>query len=146
MLPDNDNEDLLEEGVIPLMLMTNEPNEDKLRFMELLYQAMSVGQVAYMDGKDPDTGEVVPLIVGIQPEANNLVSIYPLAKIIKPEDESVNYHVPDGAGAYSPLNVGEPIDLGLSLTAEPDGGTSASSGEEEAGQAEGNNKEGRTLH
>lgn len=144
-LDNKDNESTLEEDVIPLMLMTNEPNEDKLRFMELLYQAMAVGQVAYMDGKDPDTGEIVPLIVGIQPEANGLVSIYPLARIIKPTDESINYHVPDGAGAYSPLNVGEPIDLGISPAAA-DSGTTTDSGKEKAGKTEGNDKEGHTIH
>lgn len=141
MLPDDDN-DVMSGDVVPLLLMTNEPTELKLKTLELLYQSLSFGQLAYMDGKNPETGEIVPLLVGLQPEANNKVSIYPVAKLIS-KDDNVNYLVPDGQGNYSPLNVGESIDLGIDFSTLAGESEPESSGEEISGKAEGNNK---TIH
>jgi hypothetical protein len=112
MLPDNDQKDVLSEDTIPLMLITNEPTELKLRTLELLYQSMSFGQLAYLDGKDPETGEIVSLLVGIQPENDSKASIYPIAKFLD-KDDNTKYLIPDGNGNYSSIDVGEPIDLGL---------------------------------
>lgn len=144
MLPDNFDDDV-EEGMIPLLLMTNEPTEQKLKTLELLYQSLSFGQLAYLDGKDPDTGEIVPLLVGLQPEENGKVSIYPIAKLFTKEDNLVNYQIPDGSGNYTSVDAGEPIDLGIDYSAViASDGDGSDSGEASSGKTEGHGKE--TLH
>ena len=129
---------------IPLLLMTNEPTELKLKTLELLYQSLAYGQLAYMDGKDPETGAIIPLLVGLQPEENNKVSIYPLAKLITKEDKT-NYLIPDGKGNYTSVNVGESIDLGIEYSDDP---TASATGNTSSGKAASWPPEGisKTIH
>lgn len=86
---------------IPLMVMTNKPTSFKGNMLLMLYKAVGMGQLAYMDGLDPDTQEIVPLLVGLEPTENGQFAVYPLAKIFTKGDELVKtYHVPDGKGGY----------------------------------------------
>lgn len=94
-----------DEGVI--MVLTNEPTEFKVRTLELIYQAASYGGIAYMDGKDSETGEIVPLLVGIKQEGEDKFSIWPFAKLFENKDIK-QYLVPNGAGGYSEPNRDEP--------------------------------------
>lgn len=86
---------------VPLMVLTNERTPMKGNMLMMLYKAASVGQLAYMDGMDPDTGDIVPLIVGLEPSEDGTKSnIWPLAKIIGKSAEIKNYLIPDGVGGY----------------------------------------------
>jgi hypothetical protein len=102
--------DLMQDDEVPIMVLTNEPTELKVRTLELIYQSLSYGQIAYMDGKDPDTGEVVPMLVALEPAGDNKVTIYPIARLFDKNDKLTEYLVPDGLGNYR--NVGaEPVDI-----------------------------------
>jgi hypothetical protein len=95
-----DDEILDDQDESVVMIISNDPSEFKVRTLELFYQAASYGGIAYMDGKDPETGDIVPLLVGVKMEAEGQFSIWPIAKIFQSNDIK-NYLVPDGAGNYS---------------------------------------------
>jgi len=85
---------------IPLFVLTNEITEFKGNVLRLFYQAAEMRQLAYMDGMDPDTGEIVPLLVGLEPTADGQFNVAPLAKLISKSQEIIHYLVPDGNGSY----------------------------------------------
>ena len=85
---------------VPLMIITNDPTELKLRTLELIYESISYGQIAYMDGKDPESGEVVPLIVALEPVSEDKYTIYPIARLFSKDDKLIQYLVPNGQGEY----------------------------------------------
>lgn len=86
---------------IPLFVLTNERTQFKANQIMMFYKASSLGQLAYMDGMDPETGEIVPLLVGLEPTENDTqFKVYPLAKLISNLQEIKNYLVPDGSGNY----------------------------------------------
>lgn len=97
-----------------VVVMTNEPNPIKTQFIEILHQAALNGQLGYMDGKDPDTGEIVPLLVGIEREGS-MIRAYPIAHAFLKVEEMKNYLAPDGQGNYLDLTThitdanGEPV-------------------------------------
>lgn len=81
-----------------ICIVSNNPTPFKATQIQLLYQAAFTHQLAYMDGMHPDTGEIVPLLVGIEPETE---AIHPLAVLLnKHTDDIPNYLVPDGRGSY----------------------------------------------
>lgn len=86
----------------PFLCITNEPSESKVNILQIIYQAVHNGQLAYMDGMDPDTGEIVPLLVGLAPDSSGTkVSVYPLADIRMLTTKNITqYLVPDGRGNY----------------------------------------------
>jgi len=98
---------------IPIVILTNDRNPAKANLMFSLYNAVKAGKLGYMDGMDPDTGSIVPMLVGIEPspdgkfEANN---IYPLAILVRSEEESFKYWMPDGGGNYYKRN-GDPVSM-----------------------------------
>lgn len=95
---------------MPLVLLTNERTQYKANQLIMLYKAASVAQLAYMDGMDPDTGEIVPLLVGLEAVAGvNQFKVYPLAKLIGNLSEIKSYLVPDGAGGYVDYTVPETL-------------------------------------
>lgn len=86
---------------IPLMILTNERTTFKGNMLTMIYKAASYGQLAYMDGMDPDSGEIVPLLVGLEPnEDSTQMQIHPLAKIIGKNVDTIHYLIPDGKGNY----------------------------------------------
>lgn len=86
---------------IPLMVLTNERTAFKGKMLMMIYQGAAMAQLAYMDGQDPDTGEIVPLLVGLEPEGTEgKFNVWPLAKIISKTEGFKRYLVPDGKGGY----------------------------------------------
>lgn len=86
---------------IPYLVLTNEITEFKANNLKMFYKAAALKQLAYMDGKDPVTGEIVPLLVGLEPTENaTQFKVYPLARLISKASEIINYMVPDGTGGY----------------------------------------------
>lgn len=83
-----------------LYILTNERTEMKANMLLMLYKAVSIGQLGYMDGMDPDSGEIVPLLVGFQPTENGKFNVFPLARIFNKVDGIPHYLVPDGQGGY----------------------------------------------
>ena len=107
---------------IPLILLTNDRKQFKADQLIMFYKAASLAQLAYMDGLDPDTNEIVPLLVGLEPtEGNTQFKVYPLAKLISKHDDIKNYLVPDGNGKYVDYSLpqeeaGQAEESGSSLT------------------------------
>ena len=94
------NKNQLSAGEIPLMILTNERTPHKANMIMMLYKACSLAQLAYMDGMDPETGEIVPLLVGLGPTEDGKFNVYPLARIFNKVDGIPQYLVPDGHGSY----------------------------------------------
>lgn len=115
--------------LIPVLVMSNDPTALKIRTIELIYDSIARGQLAYMDGKDTETGEIVPLLVGLNPVSDTKYEIYPIAKLLIGPDARANYLVPDGNGSYTEPAPDNSVDLDLrALDADS---------EESEGQAEG---------
>lgn len=85
---------------IPLIVLSNEPSPMKVNVLQVFYQAAEVAQLAYADGKDPETGEIVPLIVGLEPTTAGKFKVWPLARVISKGSEIKQYLMPDGKGGY----------------------------------------------
>jgi hypothetical protein len=83
-----------------VQILSNEPNELKLHTMEIIYNSINNGQLAYMDAKDPETGEIIPLLVGLDPTSNGKFKIYPVAQLLIGASNLPKYLVPDGTGSY----------------------------------------------
>lgn len=84
----------------PILVITNERTELKGKMLLMLYQAASMAQLAYMDGYNPDTGEIDALLVGVQPTEDGQLKVAPLAKLFSKLDSIPQYMVPDGTGNY----------------------------------------------
>lgn len=141
--------DLEDENSVVLMVMTNDPTEQKVDILEMIYQSIALGQLAYADLKDADTGEICPFLVGLEPvPGTTKFSVWPLAKLVNKESDIKNYLVPDGAGNYhesgnvTDLAVsGMPADIISQLVSQ-----FRTDGEEEAGETEGNHEDQGTVH
>jgi hypothetical protein len=110
-----------------VQILSNDPNELKLHTMEIIYNSINNGQLAYMDAKDPGTGEIVPLLVGLDPTSNGKFKIYPVAQLLIGVSNIPKYLVPNGAGEYYD-------------TSDSDGIISTVGDEEESGTPEGLDK------
>ena len=66
----------------------------------MLYKAVSMAQLAYMDGMDPETGEIHPLLVGLEGTQDGKFNVYPLARLFNKLDAIPAYLTPDGEGNY----------------------------------------------
>jgi len=96
---------------IPVMILTNERTPFKAQQILMLYKAASMAQLAYMDGMHPETGEIVPLLVGLEPTENaTQFKVYPLATLIDKLSDIPQYLVPDGQGGYMDYRVKEATD------------------------------------
>lgn len=139
----------LEEDGIVLLVMSNDPTEHKLNTLETIYQSISMGQLAYADLKDADTGEVSPFLVGLDPvPGTSKFNVFPIAKLVEKEEDFKNYLVPDGAGNYYEHGnehdisaSGMPADIIAQLVSQL-----RSDGEEEAGQTEGHDEAKGSIH
>lgn len=127
-----------EVDLIPILVMSNEPTALKIKTIELIYDSIALGQLAYMDGKDTETGEIVPLLVGLNPISDTKYEIYPIAKLLINKADHANYLVPNGAGEYTTPDADNAVDLDVRPI--------SADGEEE-GETEGlNQAESRTLN
>lgn len=112
-----------------LVIATNNPNPIKADFIRLLHNAALHNQLGYMDGMDPDTGDEVPLLVGVEyDDEGNPKQLWPLAIAFIDGSKLKNYLAPDGNGSYYNQTLasdaaGEPIDTdiggGIELPDEP---------------------------
>lgn len=88
------------EEEVQLVLMTNDRQQFKVSTLQVIYQAADYRQLAYMDGMDPDTGEIVPLLVGLETLSDEQFNVWPLAIILNKSKQIKNYLVPNGRGDY----------------------------------------------
>lgn len=88
----------------PLVILTNERSPAKADLLTMLYSAFSKGQVGLVDGMDPDTGEVTPMLAGIEMTDGELTGVYPLASIFQSLEEVARILIPDGQGNYVSTN------------------------------------------
>ena len=90
---------------IPIVILTNERTPFKAQQILMMYKAAGMAQLAYMDGLNPDTGEVDALLVGLEPvEKDGQFKVFPLAKLFNKLEEVPAYLVPDGNGSYINYN------------------------------------------
>lgn len=91
-----------------LVIASNDRNPMKEQFIQALHQAALHCQLGYMDGMDPDTGEITPLLVGVEyNEAGQPCKLWPLGTVFLTADNLKNYLVPDGNGQYFNQNADE---------------------------------------
>lgn len=76
--------------------------------MQAIYQSVGTNQLGYMDGLDPDTKEIVPLLVGIDREEDGKMNLYPIAKLFLTPEELKTYLTPSEYTLPTDAN-GEPI-------------------------------------
>ena len=90
---------------IPLLVQTNEPSLSKEYILKNFYKAAQHYQIGYMDGMDPDTGDIVPLLILLDMSENGtLVDLHAIARIFDSPKDFKNYLVPDGKGNYVSLD------------------------------------------
>lgn len=114
------------------LVISNNPNDFKVGTIDLINRSAMTGQLAYMDAKNEETGEIEAILVGLEPgEEEGTMHIFPIAKLFNKLSEIPEYAAPDGRGNYSKLDPTEPVDFRAEYVA----------GEEEtAGKTEGLNK------
>jgi hypothetical protein len=106
---------------VPIMILTNEiGNQAKANMILMIYKAVAMGQLGFMDGLDPETGEIHPLLVGLEPTNNNAegryqFNVFPLARLLNNVDGIPQYLMPDGEGNYldyrpKPSDAGELVE------------------------------------
>lgn len=82
-----------------LKLLTNEMTDLKKMTLKMIVQAADYDELGYMDGRDPTTGEIVPLLVGLEPNGAGSFTIYPIARFYL-GSEIPEFEPPDGRGNY----------------------------------------------
>jgi len=114
----------------PLVIMTNDRNPAKVEMLQMMYKAFSLGQVGLVDGMDPDTGEIQPMLAGIEMVNGELVGVYPLAVLLQSLDEISRILIPDGQGNYvsANINLAESNDGPVEPEAEAEGGQAVEQG------------------
>lgn len=85
---------------IPIAVLTNAPTPFKGMQLLMLYKAVEMAQLAYMDGLNPDTGETEAVLVGLEPTEDGKFQVCPLAKLFTSVDDIPKYLVPDGQGGF----------------------------------------------
>lgn len=84
-----------------LVIASNDRNPIKAQFIATLHQAALHNQLGYMDGKDPETGEIVPLLCGVEfNEDGSPKQLWPLGIVFLNGEGLKNYLAPDGDGKY----------------------------------------------
>ncbi len=94
-------------------VIANDTNPIKRQLLQAILQSAYTNQLGYLDGMDPETGDIVPLLVGIDREADGSFRCYPIAKLFLTPSELKPYLTPDDSGNYinqSDAN-GEPISV-----------------------------------
>lgn len=100
---------------VELIILANDNPPLADVFLKTLYNAFFQAQVGIMYAKNSETGQVEPLIVGLQAAGDDF-NCFPLAKIINSE-EAMKYLAPDRLGGWQPLLAPSQTE-GVELTAE----------------------------
>ena len=111
----------------PLIILSNDRNPEKVHLLKTLYQAFQLGKIGLVDGMDPETGTVAPMLAGIEMEDGDITGVYPLAAILQDMKTISSILIPDGNGNYVSNAFEFP---------EFDDGTSTDEAEEASGTAE----------
>jgi hypothetical protein len=88
---------------VPLLVQTNSPNPAKDAVLKFVYTAAQRFQIGYMDGMDPDTGHIVPLLVLIEANDDKRFDVRPIARLLTDAEDNKEWLVPDGRGNYCQL-------------------------------------------
>jgi hypothetical protein len=86
-----------------LHVLSNDPQTWKYDLLEMLLQGVLANQIGYMDALNRETGVTERLLVGLEPNAQGLLSAYPLARMLDPEEANL-YIAPDGKGGWDGLD------------------------------------------
>lgn len=91
-----------------LNVMANDPTEAMFGKLRMFYQGCFENSVAYMEGMDSVTGELVEVLVGYEtiPGSDGLVDVYPLARLLTME-EGNKIILPTGDGGYQNAQPGQ---------------------------------------
>ena len=84
----------------PLIILSDDRNPAEADMLAMLYRAFQIGQIGLVDGMDPDTGVVSPMLAGIEMVDGEIRGIYPLAKIFESEVDISRILIPGGQGSY----------------------------------------------
>lgn len=98
----------VETVTVPLLVQTNLPNPHKDALLKFVYHAAQKFQIGYMDGMDPDTGDIVPLLVLIEATDDKRFDVRPIARLLSRDEDAKEYLVPDGQGNYHQLSTCAP--------------------------------------
>lgn len=110
---------------VPLIILSNDRNDGQAQLLQMFYRATQLGQIGLITGMDPETGEVHPMLAGIEYVDGNIQGVYPLARILESTEEIERILIPDGKGNYVSNNSGfSELD-----DSSPDGEAEAESGQ-----------------
>lgn len=93
-----------------LVVIANDNNPVKRQLLENIHASSFTNQLGYLDGMDPDTGEIVPLLVGIDRDDEGNMSLFPIAKLFLSSAELKTYLAPDQYGNFIQSGVRDAID------------------------------------
>lgn len=110
----------------PLVILSNERSPAKAEMLQMFYNAAKMGQIGLVDGMDPDTGEILPMLAGIAMKDGELTGVFPLATLMQDINQIARILIPDGQGNYVSTN---------SNLAESDNGSPEPEAEAEGGEA-----------
>lgn len=119
---------------VPLVILANEQNPALAHILQAFYRGTASGQIGLVVGMDPDTGEVSPMLAGIEMAEGEIVGVYPIAKILEDMEQIERILIPDGQGNYVSNTSGftEFDDSLLDGEAQAESGASLEQGETEA--------------
>ncbi len=90
-----------------LHLISNEPTEYKEALLRMFYEGTLRNTLAYADARVKATGEIVPMLVGLEYSAlSGKVESFPVALIV-PANDGEKYELPNGHGGYGDPNLPE---------------------------------------
>jgi hypothetical protein len=99
-MSDNSNVEQGQEAL--LLVFSNDKTEEHLNvlrgLLKMVYHTVLTNKLAIMEAKDETTGEVVPVLVGVEQNEEG-ISCYPLFRPITDTDAG-KYSAPDGSGNY----------------------------------------------
>lgn len=119
---------------VPLVILANDQNPALAHILQAFYRGTASGQIGLVVGMDPDTGEVSPMLAGIEMAEGEIVGVYPIAKILEDMEQIERILIPDGQGNYVSNTSGftEFDDSLLDGEAQAESGASLEQGETEA--------------
>lgn len=83
-----------------IVIMSTDNNPIKQQLMEAIHTSAYTNQLGYLDGMDPDTGQIVPLLVGVDRDKDGGMSFYPIAQLFLSTSELKRYLTPDMHGSW----------------------------------------------
>jgi len=85
---------------VPLLILSNEKDENLAQVLQTFYRAVQVGQIGLVMGMHPDTGEISPMLAGVDMVDGDIVGVYPLARLLQRVEEIESILIADGQGNY----------------------------------------------